>query len=110
MSSTEDDEPPAKKTRPEAKKAKMVAPPEEWTDFLELDKYPQPPGHVRAVLCHPWLTCPPPQDAEYAISFKDILRPCHTYKGDVLPMSGLYFLKLYTRILYEYSRKTGARR
>ena len=45
------------------------------------------------------MTCPPLQDAEYDISFKDILQPYHTYKGDVLPMSGLYFLKRYTRIL-----------
>ena len=54
---------------------------------------------MRAVPCHPWLTCPSPQDAEYDIDFKDILRPYHTYKGDVLAMSGLYFLKRCTRIL-----------
>ena len=95
MSSTEDDEPPAKKAKPEAKKAKMVAPPEEWTDFLELDEYPS--RRVMCVPCPPWLTCPPPQDAKFDISFKDILRPYHTYKDNVLPMSGLYFLKRYTR-------------
>ena len=99
MSSTDDDEPPAKKARPESKKAKMVAPPEEWTDFLELDEYPQPPGHVPAVPCPPWLARPPPQDAEYDISFEDALRPYHTYKGDVLPIGGLHFLKRYTQIL-----------
>ena len=58
MSDTEEEEPPAKKARPKAKPAKMVAPPEEWNDFLELDEYPQPPGHmhVRAVPCPPCLT------------------------------------------------------
>ena len=99
MSSTDKDEPRPKKARPEAKKAKMVAPPEEWNDFLELDEYPQPPGHVRTVPCPPWLTCPPPQDAKFHTDFKDNLRPYHTYKSDVLPMSGLYFLKRYTRLL-----------
>ena len=49
MSSTEDDEPPPKKARPEAKPAKMVAPPGEWKAFLELDEYPLPAGHVRAM-------------------------------------------------------------
>ena len=49
--------------------------------------------------CPPWLTCPPPQDAKFHISFKDIMRPYHTYAKDVLPMSGLYFLKRYTRLL-----------
>jgi hypothetical protein len=49
MSSTEDDEPPPKKARPEAKPAKMVAPPGEWSDFLELEEYPLPAGHVRAM-------------------------------------------------------------
>ena len=39
MSSTEDDEPPPKKARPEAKPAKMVAPPVEWKDFLELEEH-----------------------------------------------------------------------
>ena len=56
MSSTEDDEPPPKKARPEAKAAKMVAPPGEWKDFLELEEYPQPAGHVRACPCPPCLT------------------------------------------------------
>ena len=78
MGLTEDDEPRPKKAKPEAKAAKMVPPPDEWTDFLELDEYPQPLGHVRAVPCPPWLTCPPPQDAKFDISFKDILRPYHT--------------------------------
>ena len=27
------------------------------------------------------------------------MRPYHTYAKDVLPMSGLYFLKRYTRLL-----------
>ena len=84
MSLTEEDEPPAKKARPEAKKAKMGEPPQEWKDFLELDEYPQPLGHVRAVLCPPWLTWPPSQDTKFDISFKEILRPYHTYEGDVL--------------------------
>ena len=110
MSSTEDDEPPAKKAKPEAKKAKMVAPPEEWTDFLELDEYPQPPGHVRAVPCPPWLTCPPPQDATFHTDFKDILRPYHSYTGDVLPMSGLYFLKRYTRVSDTTTRENRGER
>ena len=96
MSSTEDDE-PAKKAMPEAKKAKMVAPPEEWNDFLELDEYPQPPGHVRAVPCPPWLTWPHPQDAKFHTDLKDILMPYQTYEKDVLPMAGMYFLTRYTR-------------
>ena len=77
MGSSEEDKPPVKRLKPEAKKGKMVAPPEEWRDFLELDEYPQPPGSVRAVLGCPWLTCPgpPPQDAKFDISFKDIMRP-----------------------------------
>ena len=101
MSSTEDDEPRPKKAKPEAKAAnsKMVPPPDEWTDFLELEECPQPPGHVRAVPCPRCLTCPPPQDAKFHISFKDILRPYQTYAKDVLPMSGLHFLKRYTRLL-----------
>ena len=51
MSSTEDDEPRPKKAKPEAKQTKMVPPPDEWTpsDFLELEEYPQPAGHVRAM-------------------------------------------------------------
>ena len=104
MSDTEEDEPPAKKARPEAKPAKMVGPPDEWTDFLELDEYPQPPGHVRAVPCPPCLTCPPPQDAKSHTDLKDILRPYHTYTSDVLPMAGLYFLKRYTR---KFTNKQG---
>ena len=99
MSDTEEDDPPAKKARPEQKQGKMVEPPQEWKDFLELDEYPLPPGFVHAVPCHPWLTCHPPQDTKFDISFNDILRPYHTYKGDVLPMSGLYFLKRFTRKL-----------
>ena len=110
MSSTEDDEPPAKKTKAEAKKAKMVAPPEEWNDFLELDEYPQPPGHVRAVPCPPWLTWPHPQDAKFHTDLKGILRPYHTYKSDyksdVLPMSGTYFLKRHTR---KFTKNQGER-
>ena len=99
MGSTEEDEPPAKKPEPEQKKGKLVAPPEEWKASLDLDEYPQPPGSVHAVPGCPWLTCPPPQDAHLDISFKDILRPYHTYDKDVLPISGLYFLKRYTRKL-----------
>ena len=53
MSSTEDDEPPPKKARPEAKPAKMVAPPVEWKDFLELEEIPC--RRVMCVLC----PCPP---------------------------------------------------
>ena len=97
MSSTDDDEPSAKKAKPELKKGKMVVPPEEWKDFLDLDEYPVPPGSVRAVPCRPWLTCPPPQDARFDINVKDILRPYHTYKDNVLPMGGLDFLKKYTQ-------------
>ena len=55
----------------------------------------------RAVPGHPWLTCPPPQDAKFDINVKDILRPHHTYKGDVLPMGGVYFLKKYTYTFWE---------
>ena len=43
--------------------------------------------------------CPPPQDAKFHTDLKDILRPYHTYAKDVVPMSGLYFLKRYTRLL-----------
>ena len=97
MSSTEDDEPRPKKAKPEAKAAKMVPPPDEWTDFLELEEYPQPPGHVRAVPCPRCLTCPPPQDAKFKTDLKDLLRPFNSYKDDVLPLAGMYFLKRYTR-------------
>ena len=38
MSSTEEDEPPAKKPKPAQKKGKLVAPPEEWKAFLDLDE------------------------------------------------------------------------
>ena len=76
-------------------------------DFLELHEYPLPPGFVHAVPCHPWLTCHPPQDTKFDISFNDILRPYHTYKGDVLPMSGLYFLKRFTRKLGGKQGKTA---
>ena len=99
MSSTEEDEPLAKKPKP------MVGPPEEWNDFLELDEYPVPQGSVRAVSCRPWLTCPSPQDAKFDISFNGILRPYHTYKGDILPMGGLYFLKRYTRKFWKIKGK-----
>ena len=97
MSSTEDDEPQAKKAKPEPKKGKLVAPPEEWKGSLDLDEYPLPPGSVRAVPGCPWLAWPPPQDAKFDINIKDILRPYHTYKDNILPMGGLYFLKKYTR-------------
>ena len=86
MSSTEDDEPPPKKARPEAKAAKMVAPPGEWKDFLELEEYPQPAGHVRACPCPPMPDVTPPQDAKFKIDLKDLLRPYHSYKDDVLPL------------------------
>ena len=75
----------------------MVPPPDEWTDFLELEEYPQPPGHVRAVPCPRCLTCPPPQDAKFNTDLKDLIRPYHSYKDDVLPLAGMYFLKRYTR-------------
>ena len=97
MSSTEDDEPPPKKARPEAKPAKMVAPPGEWSDFLELEEYPLPAGHVRAVPMPPMPDVTPPQDAKFKIDLKDLLRPYHTYANDVLPLAGMYFLKRYTR-------------
>ena len=97
MGSTEDDEPPPKKARPEAKKVKIVAPPEEWSDFLELEEYPLPAGHVRAVPMPPMPDVTPPQDAKFKIDLKDLLRPYHTYANDVLPLAGMYFLKRYTR-------------
>ena len=94
MSSTEDDEPPPKKARPEAKAAKMVAraPPGEWSGFLELEEYPQPAGHVRAMPMPPMPDVTPPQDAKFKIDLKDLLRPYHTYTNDVLPLAGMYFL------------------
>ena len=49
MSSTKDDELLPKKVQPEAKAAKMVALPGEWSDFLELEEYPQLAGHVHAM-------------------------------------------------------------
>ena len=97
MSSPEDDEPPPKKARPEAKPAKMVAPPVEWKDFLELEEYPLPAGHVRAMPMPPMPDVTPPQDAKFKIDLKDLLRPYHTYTNDVLPLAGIYFLKRYTR-------------
>ena len=97
MSSTEDDEPPPKKARPEAKPAKMVAPPGEWSDFLELEEYPLPAGHVRAMPMPPMPDVTPPQDAKFKIDLKDLLRPYHPYANDVLPLAGMYFLKRYTR-------------
>ena len=104
MSSTEDDEPPPKKARPEAKPAKMVAPPGEWSDFLELEEYPLPAGHVRAVPMPPMPDVTPPQDAKFKIDLKDLLRPYHTYANDVLPLAGMYFLKRYTK---KFSDKAG---
>ena len=65
--------------------------------FASANKYPQPPGHVRAVLCPRCLTCPPPQDAKFKTDLKGILRPFNSYKDDVLPLAGMYFLKRYTR-------------
>ena len=99
MSPTEDDEPPPKKARPEAKPAKMVAPPGEWKDFLELEEYPLPAGHVRAVPMPPMPDVTLPRDAKFKIDLKGLLRPYHTYANDVLPLAGMYFLKRYTKKL-----------
>jgi hypothetical protein len=39
----------------------------------------------------------PLQDATFQTDLKDLLRPYHSYKDDVLPLAGMYFLKRYTR-------------
>ena len=97
MSSTEEDEPPAKKAKPAQKKGKMVEPPSEWKDFLELDEYPQPPGSVRAV--------PPMADVTPSAGLR-VRHLSRTSCGlstptirTYCPCRGLYFLKRYTRIL-----------
>ena len=46
----------------------------------------------------------PPQDAKFKIDLKDLLRPYHSYKDDVLPLAGMYFLKRCTR---KFTNKQG---
>ena len=80
MSLTEDDVPPPKKVRPEAKAAKMVALPGKWSGVLELEEYPLPASHMRAMPMPPWPMpdVTPPQDAKFKIDLKGLPRPYHT--------------------------------